>query len=139
MKTLFSIILLTFTQFASADLLSPSGTVEQVIRHAQKGQLVAVNIKAGAQGKEQVSGQNDLLKLLQGIDPEKLVFEAKDKKHRIFWFVDPLNQNKSQVRLLEPKKLIFEVSFVHDPSNGCGGYHEVTSIQEAAPEHPAKK
>jgi hypothetical protein len=131
MKTLTAVILLAFSQSALADLGNPSSTVEAVIRHAQKGQIVGVNLNAASQGGKQEVCRDALLKLLRGIDPEKLVFQAKDEKHRIYWFVDPFNQNKSVVRILEPKRLIFEVSFVHDSSHGCGGYHEITSIREA--------
>jgi hypothetical protein len=127
-KTLITTLLLAMASAASADLGTPSSTVEAVIRQAQKGQIVGVNLKSLAQHKKHALTGESLLKLLQGIHPEKLVIRAKDKEHRIYWFTDTIDPNQSQVRLLEPRCLDFEVMFVRDESNACGGYYEVTSV-----------
>lgn len=128
MKTFITAILLAITSTALANLGTPSSTVEAVIRHAQDGQIVAVDLVAISKHKKHSHSKESLLNLLQGIEPEKLVFQAMDKEKNIFWFPDKDTPNKSLVRLLEPRSLDFEVIFVRDDAKACGGYYEVTSV-----------
>lgn len=128
MKTLLAGVLLAITSCAFADLGTPASTVESVIRHAQEGRIVAVDLEAIAKVPRHAHTTESLLRLLKGIDPEKLVFQAKDKEKRIFWFPDKDDPNKSLVRLLEPRSLDFEVLYVRDETIGCKGYYKVIAV-----------
>lgn len=128
MKTLLTAVLLAMTSSAFADLGTPVSTVESVIRHAQDGRIVAVDLEAIARVPKHAHTKESLLHLLKGIDPEKLVFQAKDKEKNIFWIPDKDNPNKSLVRLLEPRSLDFEVLYVRDETIGCKGYYKVTAV-----------
>ena len=128
MKTLLIAVLLSITSAAFADIGTPASTVESVIRHAQDGRIVAVDLEAIAKVSRHAHTKESLLLLLKGIDPEKLVFQAKDKEKNVFWFPDKDNPNKSLVRLLEPRSLDFEVLYVRDKTIGCKGYYKVVSV-----------
>ncbi len=128
MKTFFIAVLLAMTTSVFADLGTPSSTVESVIRHAQEGHIVAVDLETIAKAPKHSHTKESLLNLLKGIDPKKLVFQAKDKEKNIFWFPDKDNPNKSLVRLLEPRSLDFEVLYVRDETIGCKGYYKITAV-----------
>jgi hypothetical protein len=128
MKTLVIAALLSITSSAFADIGTPASTVESVIRHAQDGSIVAVDMEAIAKVPKHALTKDSLLYLLKGIDPYKQVFQVKDKEKNVFWFPDKGNPNMSLVRLLEPRRLDFEVLYVHDETIGCKGYYKVISI-----------
>ena len=128
MKTLLFAVFLAITFSAFADIGTPASTVEGIIRHAQDGRIVTVDLEAIAKVPKHAHTKASLLHLLKGIDPEKLVFQAKDKEKNVFWFPDKANPNKSLVRLLEPRSLDFEVLYVRDETIGCKGYYKVITV-----------
>lgn len=128
MKTILIAALLAMTTSALADLGSPASTVESLIRHAKEGRIVAIDLETIAKDPKHSHTQESLLGLLRNIDPEKLVFQAKDKEKNILWFTDKDNPNKSLVRLLQPRSLDFEVLYVRDETIGCGGYDKVIAV-----------
>ena len=128
MKSLLTAMLLAMTSSVFADIGTPASTVESVIRHAQDGQIVAVDLEVIAKAPRHAHTKDSLLRLLKGIDPAKMVFQAKDKDKNIFWFPDKDNPNKSLVRLLEPRSLYFEVLYVRDETIGCKGYYTVIGV-----------
>ncbi len=127
MKTLF-IAVLAMTASAFANIGTPASTVESLIRHAQEGRIVAVDLEAIAKVPKHAHTKESLLHLLKGINPVKLVFQGKNEEKHIFWFPDKDNPNKSLVRLLEPRSLDFEVLYVRDETIGCKGYYKIIAV-----------
>jgi len=128
MNLRLSALFLMMVTVASADLGTPASTVESVIRHARNGRIVAVDLEAVSKVPKHPYTKDQLLGLLKDIDPEKLVFQAKDKEKNIYWFPSKDDPEKSRVRLLEPRCLDFEVRYVSDPKNGCRGFFEIVGV-----------
>lgn len=128
MKAMFLVAILATTTIACADMSSPFGHVQNVISHAQKGRLVGLNLELLATDPEQPRKKEEVLRLLKRLDPEQLVFEARDKEAGIHWFPVADLPGVALVRLLKPVALDFEIRLIQNKAIGCKGYYEVVAI-----------
>jgi hypothetical protein len=128
LKLLFTALVLLLVQAASlyADALTPSSSVEQTIRHAHDGIIVGADLPSLRKTSRHAWNEKSLLEALDKIDPEKIVFQASNKPKGLFWF--PLADNKVLVRMLEPRRLDFELTFVADKASRYGGSYVITAI-----------
>jgi len=128
LKLLFTALALLLLQAASvhADALTPSSSVEQTIRHAHDGVIVGADLPSLSKATRHAWNEKSLLEVLDKIDPEKIVFQASDKPKGLFWF--PLADKKVLVRMLEPRHLDFELTFVDDKTSRYGGSYVITAL-----------
>jgi hypothetical protein len=115
-----------FVSASFANITSPKFMVDGVIRRAHDGVIVGVDFDALSKDSRHAWTKDSLLKFLGGIDLEKIAYQANDKNPHLDWF--DIDEKRALVRLIEPIRVDFEVTFVADRSHGCGGYLRITKV-----------